>query len=303
MKEKIALGFGNNIDYEMIWNSGVFEDLIIQYDTHEDELSTDIEVNSERNLVMSILGFLKSSSGGERFVSSSDILEQFAQNFEKRVTLGGTAVRAAIAMRKLGYTSALHLVTINDHVRRLIPQDSPYVYSNRTENSSPHLIVQFHKGTRVKAGDIDIHTSRANPIIYSNDYDTIVMNINEDFSNLVTEARVFLVSGFNVMQSKELLAKRLESVLRIMEKLPTEALVYYEDAGFYDPSLGKLIQETLADRIHIYSLNEDELQVHVGRKLDLLNAFQIKEALVELQRLIPVPLIVVHSMYWTLDYG
>lgn len=50
-------------------------------------------------------------------------------------------------------------------------------------------------------------------------------------------------------------------------------------------------------------LNEDELQVHVGRKLDFLNAFQIKEALVELQRLIPVPLIVVHSMYWALAYG
>jgi ADP-dependent phosphofructokinase/glucokinase len=155
----------------------------------------------------------------------------------------------------------------------------------------------------VKAGDIDLHTSRANRIIYSNDHDTIVMNINEDFSNLVTEASVFLVSGFNVMQSKELLAKRLESVLRIMEKLPAEALVYYEDGGFYDPSLCKMIQETLADRIDIYSLNEDELQVYVGRKLDLLNALQIKEALVELQRFIPVPLIVVHSMYWALAHG
>jgi ADP-dependent phosphofructokinase/glucokinase len=246
---------------------------------------------------------LKSDSGGERFVASSDILEQFALHFENNVTLGGTAVRAAIAIRTLGYTSALHLVKINDDVRRLIPQDSPYIYSNRTENSSPHLIVQFRKGTRLKAGDIDIHTSRANRIIYSNDTDTIVMNINEDFSNLVTEARVFLVSGFNTMQSKELLAKRLESVLRIMEKLPADALVYYEDAAFYDPRLCKFIQETLADKIHIYSLNEDELQVHVGRNLDLINAFQIREALVELQRLIPVPWIVVHSMHWALVYG
>ena len=88
-----------------------------------------------------------------------------------------------------------------------------------------------------------------------------------------------------------------------MEKLPAEALVSYEDASFYDPGLCKLIQETLADRIHIYSLNEDELQVHVDRKLDLLNAFQIKEAVVELKRLIPVSLIVVHSMYWALAYG
>lgn len=88
-----------------------------------------------------------------------------------------------------------------------------------------------------------------------------------------------------------------------MEKLPAEALEYYEDAGYYNPSLCRLIRETLADRIHIYSLNEDELQIHVGRKPDLLSAFQIKEALVELQRLIPVPLIVVHSMNWALAYG
>jgi ADP-dependent phosphofructokinase/glucokinase len=303
MAEKIALGFSNNIDYEIAWNSEVFENLIVQYDIHDKELSMDIQVNGERDLVISILSFLKSGSGGERFVASSDILERFAQNFENKVTLGGTPVRAAIAMRKLGYTCALHLMTINDHVRRLLPQDSPYICSNTKESSSPHLIVQFRTGTRVKAGDIVINTSRANRIIYSNDDDTIVMNINEDFSNLVTEARIFLVSGFNTMQSKEFLAKRLESVLRIMEKLPAEALVYYEDAGFYDPSFCKLIQETLADRIHIYSLNEDELQVYVGRKLDLLNAFQIKEALVELQRLIPVPLIVVHSMYWALAYG
>jgi ADP-dependent phosphofructokinase/glucokinase len=64
-----------------------------------------------------------------------------------------------------------------------------------------------------------------------------------------------------------------------------------------------LLQERLADRIHIYSLNEDELQGHVGRRLDLLNAFQIEEALVELRKRVPVPWIVVHSMYWALAYG
>jgi ADP-dependent phosphofructokinase/glucokinase len=303
MKEKIALGFSNNIDYEIAWDSKIFENLIMHYDIRDEELSMDVQVHGERDLVISILGFLKSGGGGERFVASPDILEQFAQNFENHVTLGGTAVRAAIAMRKLGYTSALHLLTLNEDMRRLIPQDSPYAYSNRTENASPHLIVQFRQGTQVRAGDIDIYTSRANRIIYSNDQDTIFMKINEDFSSLVTGARIFLISGFNTMQSRELLAKRLESVLRIMEKLPAEALVYYEDAGYYNPGLWKLLQETLADRIHIYSLNEDELQGHVGRKLDLLDPFQIEEALVELHRVVPVPWIVVHSVYWALAYG
>ncbi|HMD88252.1 MAG TPA: ADP-dependent glucokinase/phosphofructokinase [Anaerolineaceae bacterium] len=303
MKEKIILGLGDNIDYEVVWNSEVFENLITRYSILDDELDVHIGVNSERDLVISILSFLKSGNGGERFVSSSDIIERFAQNFENKITLGGTSVRAAIAMRKLGYTSALHLVTINDHVRRLIPQDSPYVCSNRNDSSYPHLIVQFSKDTRVKAGNIDIRTNRANRIIYDNDYDNIMMNLNDDFSNLITDARVFLISGFNAMQSKELLANRLVNLLRIIEKLPKDALVYYEDACFHHPDFTKLIHSTLADSINIYSLNEDELQIYLGRKLDLLNAFQIKEALVDIQNLIPVPLIVVHSMYWALAYG
>ena len=303
MKERIALGFGDNIDYEIVWNSKVIEKLINQYDIHDDELDVNRVVDCERDLVISILSFLKSGTGGERIVASSAIIEHFSQNFAKKITLGGTSVRAAIAMRKFGYTSALHLVTINDHVRRLIPQDSPYVCSNTTEGLYPHLIVQFGKDTCVRAGDIDICTSRANRIIYHNDDDNITMNLNEDFSNLITDAKVFLISGFNAMKSEELLTDRLASLLRIMEKLPKDARVYYEDAGFYEPTFSQLIYRTLGRNISIVSLNEDELQGHLNRRLDLLNAFQIKEALVDLQELIPVPVIVVHSMYWALAYG
>ena len=149
MNEKIALGFGNNIDYEIVWDSQVFENLIIQYNIHRDELDTNIVVNSERDLVISILSFLQSGVGGERIIASSAIIEHFSQNFEKKITLGGTSVRSAIAMRKFGYTSVLHLATLNDDVRRLIPQDSPYVCSNTEDNLYPHLIVQFGQDTCV----------------------------------------------------------------------------------------------------------------------------------------------------------
>ncbi len=303
MKEKIALGLGDNIDYEIVWDSGVLEKLAAGYGIHDEELSADIEITCERDLVVSILGFLKSGAGGERFVSSPEIIESFARNFENKITLGGTSVRAAIAMRKLGYTSALHLVTINDHVRKLIPRDCPYVCSNTKDSSYPHLIVQFCKDTRVKANGIDICTKRANRIIYNNDYDNIVMELDEGFSDLLPEAKVFLISGFNAMQSRELLSSRLSSLLRIMDKLPEEALVYYEDACFYDASFSRLVQDTLAEHIDIYGLNEDELQHYLGRKLNLLNAGEIKEALEDVKRLLRVPLIVVHSKYWALAYG
>lgn len=303
MKEKIALGFGDNVDYEIVWESKVIETLILEYDIRNSELDINSVVNSERDLVISILSFLKLGTGGERIVSSSEMLEQFAQNFEKKITLGGTPVRAAITMRKLGYTSSLHLVTLNDHVRRLLPQACPYVCSNTEDSLHPHLIVQFDKGSSVKAGNIDICSSQANRIIYHHDDDNITMNLNESFSDLITDAKVFLISGFNAMQSEEFLNRRLESLLKIMEKLPKDALVYYEDGGYHEPRFRQVIFDTLARKIHVVSLNEDELQALLGRKLDLLDVVQIKEALVDIQKQISVPVIVVHSRYWTLAYG
>jgi ADP-dependent phosphofructokinase/glucokinase len=303
MKEKIALGFGNNIDYELVWNSGVIEDLILQYDIRNDELDINRVINCERDLIISILGFMQVASGGERFVSSSDIIERFSQKCAKKITLGGTSVRAAIAMRKLGYKSALHLVTLNEHVRRLIPHDSPYVCSNAQDSSYPHLIVQFGKDTRIRASDIDITTRQANRLIYHCDTDNIMMSLNEDFSDLITDAKVLLVSGFNAMQSQTLLADRLESVLRMMERLPEDAVVFCEDAGFYEPRFSHFVYRTLAKKMTIFSLNEDELQGYLNTKLNLQDVFQVKEALVELQRLFPVPIIVVHTKHWALAYG
>jgi ADP-dependent phosphofructokinase/glucokinase len=165
------------------------------------------------------------------------------------------------------------------------------------------VIVQFGKGCGVKANGIDIRTSQANRIIYHKDEDNIAMNLNEDFSDLITGAKVFLISGFNAMQSEALLSKRLESLARIMEKLPDDALIFYEDAGYYEPEFRQAIFRSLAGKECIVSLNEDELQEHLGRKLDFLNAFQIRDALEDLQSLVPESVIVVHTRYWALAYG
>lgn len=303
MNEKIALGLGDNIDYEIVWDSRVIEGLITRYDIRRDELDVDRVITCERDLLISILGFLKLGSGGERFVASSSIVEEFARNFEMKITLGGTSVRAAIVLEKFGYSAALHLVTINDHVRRLIPPDCPYVCSNARESSFPHLIVQFGHDTHVCAGDIDIRAVRANRLIYHCDDDNITMNLNEDFASLITAASVFLISGFNAMHSEALLADRLAALLRIMASLPKAALVYYEDAGFYDARLSQLVWRTLERHISIIGLNEDELQAHLRRRLDLLDVEQIQAALQELHQQIPVPLIVVHSSRWAIAYG
>lgn len=303
MKERIVLGIGNNIDYEVVWSSQVLERLIVQHSIHDEELLPGKAVCSERDLVVSILGFLKYGSGGECFVASVEILEAFARNFESRITLGGTSVRAAAAMRKLGYTSALHLVSINDHVRELLPPDCPYVCSAVEEKVYPHLIIQFCKGARVKALDIDLCASRSNRIIYVNDRDNTILALSGDLAGLVSEAKVFLVSGFNAMQSRALLAGRLSTLLQILEKLPTDAYIVYEDACFHDASLSRQVRDALMERVSVYSLNEDELQGYLQRTLDLLDPLHMKEALADIHRMIPVPALVVHTQYWALAYG
>lgn len=303
MKAKIALGFGNNVDYEIVWNAEVIEDLVRQYNIRRAELNLNYPITCERDLVISILSFLEVGCGGERFVSSSDIVEQFSQRFAKKITLGGTSVRAAIAMRKLGFTSALHLVTINDDVRRLIPQDSLYVCSSARDSSYPHLIVQFNKGAFIKAGDIALRAAQANRLIYHSDHDNITMKLNEDFADLMTEAQVLLVSGFNAMQSEALLVDRLVVLLRMMRKLPKDAVVFCEDAAYYQPRFSQIVYHTLASRLTILSMNEDELQDHLDTKVNLLDASQVKEALVKIQRHFPVPIIVVHTKNWALAYG
>jgi len=303
MKEKIILGLGNNIDCEVRWDSKVLEDLIVRFGICDAELHTEQIIKTQRDLIVSVLGFLKSGTGGERFVASSDIIEEFAGHFQCAYTLGGTSARAAIAMRRLGYTSALHLVTLNDHVRRLLPPDCPYVCSAREEGLYPHLIMQFHRGTRVEAGDIHIRAARSNRIIYNNDRDNMLMELDEGLAELSAGAKVFLISGFNAVQDEALLEDRMETLRGILEKLPKDAFVFYEDGCFHEARLSARVRDALMGHIHIYSLNEDELQGYLGRRVDLLSGAEMKKALEDIHRLIPVPTLVVHTRYWALAFG
>lgn len=303
MGEQIALGMGNNVDYEMVWDSRVVEQLIVELGVCARDLEQEQPITSERALLISILRFLRAGKGGERFVDDSSAIESFAQRFGYKVTIGGTSPRAAIAMRKLGYTSALHLVQLNDHVRRLIPHDSPYVCSSAHDSLFPHLIVQFAADSHVHAGDIHICAQRPNRIIYHADTDNIRMELNEHFGEIMAGARVFLISGFNAMHDAALLEQRLQTLGRIMARLPAAAQVFFEDAAFFNPAFNARLRAVLGSRINIYSLNEDELQAHLGRTLNLLDAVAVRDALAELPALIPAPVLVVHTMHWALAYG
>lgn len=126
---RIVLGLGNTVDYELQWDSGVLERLILEYGIRSDEIRDFDSVHSEREMILSVLHFFRDSTGGERFVADPSVIRQFAGRFRTKTALGGTPVRAALAMEKVGCSAFLHLTVMDEWVRRLLPAGCGYVCS------------------------------------------------------------------------------------------------------------------------------------------------------------------------------
>jgi ADP-dependent phosphofructokinase/glucokinase len=298
-----VLGLGGALDYEIVWDAEVVQDLATRYALRPDELSTSVVVRSERDLLCSVLAFVRDGVGGERFVASSDIVEDFAARFARRITLGGTNVRAAVAMSRLGLCSTVHLVSIDDNVRKLLPPEVSYVCSAVEDTTDPHLIVQFPTGARIQVGDVEVQAPRDNRLIYVNDPPNRELLVSPQLGEVLRTAKVFLLSGFNAMQAAAPLAARLQALRVHMRCLPDSALVVYEDGGFHVPELNGQIREGLLDFIDVYGMNEDEMQAHLGRQVEPLDAEAMAAALRDLHDLIPAKTFVVHSKFWSLAYG
>jgi len=304
MNHQLVLGLGGCVDFEITWNASVLADLAREHHIGLADLDPAVPIQDERSLVCSLLGFLAADQGGERFVSSSQIAIGFADRFGYRVSLGGTCVRAAMAIAKLGVPSLVHLVSIDDNVRRLLPASVDYVCSAAEDSLDPHVIVQYPAGATVSVIDGEVHSTHPNRIIYVNDPPNRDLVLSEDLPAALTEARAFLPAGFNVMTDPELLRQRLSFLQAAMRRLPDEAVVFYEDSGFHDQTLRGIVSREFSGRIDVHSLNEDELQSYLGRQIDLLDAPEVKQALADFFHEFSIaPTVVVHTKYWALAFG
>lgn len=303
MAGELLLGLGGTVDYEILWDDAIVEGLAHELGIRADELTTTAPIVDERSLVVTVLGFLGTGGGGERFVVSS-VVETFAARFEKRITLGGTGVRAGLAMAELGTPTVQHLVSIDDNVRRLLPPEITWISSATEDTLDPHLIVQYPAGARIELVDGTVlEAPHPNRLIFADDPPNREMALSSDLPSALESARVFLVSGFNTMQDAQLLERRLIELRGAISSLPPGGLVVYEEAGFYRPDFRALVHRHLLDRIDVYSLNEDELGDYLGRQVELEDPDAVADALAELQRTLPVPALVVHSRLWALAVG
>lgn len=303
MGRRIVLGLGGTVDYELRWDPAVVEGLVREHRIRRDELTTTAPITDERSLLVTILAFLATGTGGERFVASSAVVTAFAAHFDHAVTLGGTGVRAGIALDRLGIPSVQHLVSIDDNVRRLLPRSMSFICSAAEDTLDPHLIVQYPAGARVPLEDGAILSPSSNRLIFANDPPNQRMLLSEELPAVLGDAAAFLVSGFNTMKDRDLLDERLRQLREAMSLLPADALVYYEDAGFYTGEFAETVRSRLLPRIDVHGMNEDELQEHLGRTVDLLDPADVRRALEEAHEIIPTPALVVHTRYWAIAIG
>ena len=300
---RVVLGLGGCVDYELTLTADVLEQLVVDYGIGAAELTAPAPVADERDLVVSILGYLARGGGGEHFVASAPALGTFAGRFPHRATLGGTSVRAGILMSRLGVPSTLHLVSINDTVRNLLPPRTEYTVSSATDSFFPHLIVQYERGLRVRAGDLDLVAPFPNRLIYVNDPANGAMRLTADLGDRLATADVFLISGFNAMRTAGELDDRLAELRSHLRRLPPAAVTYFEDAAYHEPAFSGRVRDALLDEIDVYGLNEDEMQTYLGHPVDLLSAAAVAEALAAVHALIPVPTLVLHTKYWAVALG
>jgi ADP-dependent phosphofructokinase/glucokinase len=300
---RVVLGLGGCIDYEVKVSASMLQQLVVEYAIRDSELDMSAPVTDERNLIISVLAHMKRGAGGEHFAASSELVRGFAHRLPTRISLGGTSVRAALAMSRLGVPCTLHLVNLNDHVRRLLPPSCDYLSSANVDSLYPHLVVQYDQGTRIQASDIEIQTPFPNRLIYVNDPANASLVLSEQLGYLLREAAIFLISGFNTIKDPGVLDERLPALKKHMLQLPPGALVYYEDAAFHRPTFRKRVRNALLEVIDVYGLNEDEMQAEVGRSVDLLSVPDVEHALNSLKALIPAPTLVLHTKYWSLALG
>jgi ADP-dependent phosphofructokinase/glucokinase len=295
MTHPVVLGLGGTVDFELRWDAAVLAALAAEFDIRTVELGGERPIRSERDLVVSVLSFLDRGMGGERFVASSELLVAFAERFGYAITLGGTGVRAGLAALLLGVPSTQHLVSIDDHVRRLLPDGIDAICSADSDTTDPHLIVQYPAGARIPLADGVVATTRSDRLIYVNDPPNRELVLSDQLADALSTASLFLVSGFNSMQDRELLETRVRELRAAMRALPDDALVLFEDAGYHRPAFGPAVLAGLAGGIDVYSLNEDELRARVGHPVDLLAADEVAAALDELRSTAPAPVIVLHT--------
>lgn len=306
MGNKLVMGFHTCIDYELVCDAAAVENAIREFQIRDEELGVpSVEVDCERSLWVSCLSYLKSGTGGEILPSDPQLCSRFAARFPFQTTIGGTSARAALALAKIGIPSTMSSSRYYPVLDDLIPDEITCFYCGREEHPViyPHTNLQYYSGMRIHAGDIDFTTTRESRILVSRDPDSMTMDVSEAFIPFTKDAKVFLIASFTTVTDPQILEERIASVTRILQQLPQDCIIVCEEGGYIRDSFRRSMHKALRGLAEIISMNEDELQNYIGRKIDLMEPTIVKNALSEAHTGIGIDTMIVHTSKWAVAYG
>lgn len=301
MASPIFLGLGGCIDLEVAVNA---DELVAYADSvglTADDLRDDLPLTSERRLLGSFLSRMSAGAGGERFVESAQAALQLAGHFEPRLTLGGTAARAALALDRLGIGSQLHVASLTPQMRALLPDSVSVVAADTSDTLDPHLILQYPQGCAIPGTDSTAPT--ANRVIYVNDEPNTRLELAEGFHAVIAAARVILISSLNAMRDPRLLQRRLETIRTALQGRDPRSVVVFEDASYHAEELRHQVSAGLRGVIDLHSMNEEEYLRYLGAPLDLSDPQAVVTSLSALDELAMAETVIIHSHRWALARG
>lgn len=294
----IVLGLSGCVDFELQWDHHAFQRLVSRMRIQTDDLVRPPSITTLRDLVVSICTYMREDSGGEEYVPSKLALAKFAEEFQYRQTLGGTPVRAGIALARMGIPTTVHVVSYNNDFAELSPSDMTYIYHETGENSDPHIIIQYPSNELIAVEDGEFTTRRSNRLIYVNDLPNSRMDISKKLKDYVSTSDVFLYSGINGVRDELAFRQRARQLREIAQSASENSLCVYEEAGFHVDGFQEIINAELCGQIDVRSMNEDEAQRYLGRKVDLSDVGSVVAMFAELGQMFPHEIVVIHTQFW-----
>lgn len=303
MHGRVVLGMSSTVDSEVVWDDATVQDLVERLGIGLADLERPGPPTDLAGMVAVLLRHLGEGSGAEHYVAAPELLYELLGEFSSRRTLGGTGVRAGIALAAIGVPSTAVMAAADPDVHRLLPALCRAVPAAEVDRLVPHLILQYPAGATVRVGRLAVVAPAPNRVIFAHDEPNERLEVPPSFDSLVSRASVVLVSSLNAIRDTRVLDARLRRITTALSKASDGAVRIWEDAGYHVPQLGLAVVRAMAAHVDLVSMNEDEMQAYLGRSVDLLDPADVATAAGSVRRLVGARTLLVHTRWWSLVQG
>lgn len=216
--------------------------------------------------------------------------------------LGGTALRVANILAKAHMPSLLHCAfdfeeksTLDPLIKVIVNPDAP--------KGSFHPILQFQKGVTVTIDNQSFTALTSNRMILNHNPALKMLSLAPEFFEQLPSCSALLLSGLNAIHDPKILQARIAEIVSHLIKVSPELPVVYEDGHFHIPELRTQVCDKLAPIVDIFSMNEEEWQALLGKRIHLHSPADVLAALTLTHQAVPSPYLIIHTRNWALLSG